>query len=85
MKKAEDDDTLNYPRGTEAFNYFHGRKWAIKFIIAFFQKILIYKQADPQVSQSTTQFYEAYWANITQVLYNMFNHRAPRRIKLIEF
>lgn len=57
LKKAEEEDNLNFPRGSEAFNYFHGRKWAIKYMIAFVQKILIYKQADPQISQTTTQFY----------------------------
>lgn len=54
-------------------------------MIAFVQKILIYKQADPQISQSTAQFYEAHWTNMTKVLYNMFNHTAPKRIKLTEF
>jgi hypothetical protein len=34
-------------RGTDAFNYFHGKKWAAKFMVRFMERVMVHKKSEP--------------------------------------
>ena len=42
---------------SEEFFYFHGRKWAVKYLTKFFEQVLIYKKDDPRVKNEIDNFY----------------------------
>lgn len=71
--------------GSEQFSYFHGRKWAVKYLSLFIRKVLVYKASDPLITQSTRQFYETYWDTLMKVVREMFQHSSTKRIKIYEF
>ena len=46
---------------SEEFFYFHGKKWAVKYLTRFFEQVLIYKKDDPRVNNETDSFYQENW------------------------
>ena len=44
MNEIAESEDLSNRKGSEIFNYFHGRKWAVKYLDKFIQNILVYKK-----------------------------------------
>lgn len=44
-------------KGDARFNYFHGKKWALKFLSLFFEKVAVYKQKNNEFNSLTISFY----------------------------
>lgn len=45
-------------KGNDRFNFYHGKKWALKFLNRFLERVLVVKSKNPAFNQPTITFYE---------------------------
>lgn len=71
-------------RGTDIFNYFHGKKWSAKFMVKFIEKVLISKQSEPQISSITQEFYHSTGRELEMTAIALLTRPKPNTVRFYE-
>jgi hypothetical protein len=45
-------------RGSDQFNYYHGKKWALKLLRGIMEKVLVYSNRRSEHARSVIAFYQ---------------------------
>ncbi len=46
-------------KGDARFNFFHGKKWALKFLYSFIEKVAVYKKNNNEFNSLAINFYSS--------------------------
>ena len=65
--------------------YFHLKKWIIKFMICFIDKMLVKYQSNSTLKEMTQTFKKDYWSVLIKVVQKLFTEDSPKKVRLYEF
>lgn len=54
-------------KGNDRFNFYHGKKWALKFLYRFFERVLVLRNKNPTYNQLTIDFYQRNLETILEI------------------
>ncbi len=60
-------------KGDAKFNFFHGKKWALKFLFSFIQKVAVYKKKNNEFNSLAINFYASNMNTLMEIFRACWN------------